>query len=206
MMPRLEIALSELPFERNPADLFVVGFFVDELPLLGAAGQVDWRLCGLVSDQLVAGRMKGEWGEALLVPSCGRLAAPRVLVLGLGRRDDYKLPQIDAGNRAALVRGLQLGARQIVLPPLGLESDDFPRAAEVSLRGALEGMGTSRTPMRVTLLLPKTEILAASQAIEDAAKVLDRSELSFSRHNIRRSSPPASPFGRAVPARSPGRP
>jgi hypothetical protein len=56
----------------------------DERPLGGAAGFVDWRLCGQLSRLLVDGFFQGTRGESLLLPSSGRIGAPRLVVLGIG--------------------------------------------------------------------------------------------------------------------------
>ena len=56
----------------------------DERPLGGAAGFVDWRLCGQLSRLLVDGFFLGTRGESLLLPSSGRIGAPRLVVLGIG--------------------------------------------------------------------------------------------------------------------------
>ena len=70
----------------DPLPVDTVCLFVseDERPLGGAAGFVDWRLCGQLSRLLVDGFFKGTRGESLLLPSNGRIGAPRLVVLGLG--------------------------------------------------------------------------------------------------------------------------
>ena len=70
----------------DPLPVDTVCLFVseDERPLGGAAGFVDWRLCGQLSRLLVDGFFKGTRGETLLLPSNGRIGAPRLVVLGLG--------------------------------------------------------------------------------------------------------------------------
>jgi hypothetical protein len=70
----------------DPLPVDTVCLFVseDERPLGGAAGFVDWRLCGQLSRLLVDGFFKGTRGESLLLPSNGRIGAPRLMVLGLG--------------------------------------------------------------------------------------------------------------------------
>jgi hypothetical protein len=70
----------------DPLPVDTVCLFVpeDERPLTGAAGYVDWRLCGQLSRLLVDGFFKGTRGESLLLPSNGRIGPPRVVVLGLG--------------------------------------------------------------------------------------------------------------------------
>ena len=70
----------------DPLPVDTVCLFVteDERPLGGAAGFVDWRLCGQLSRLLVDGFFRGVRGESLLLPSNGRIGAPRLVVLGLG--------------------------------------------------------------------------------------------------------------------------
>ena len=70
----------------DPLPVDTVCLFVteDERPLGGAAGFVDWRLCGQLSRLLVDGFFRGTRGESLLLPSSGRIGAPRLVVLGLG--------------------------------------------------------------------------------------------------------------------------
>jgi len=70
----------------DPLPVDTICLFVpeDERPLSGAAGFVDWRLCGQLSRLLVDGFFLGTRGESLLLPSSGRIGAPRVVVLGLG--------------------------------------------------------------------------------------------------------------------------
>ena len=70
----------------DPLPVDTVCLFVseDERPLSGAAGFVDWRLCGQLSRLLVDGFFRGVRGESLLLPSNGRIGAPRLVVLGLG--------------------------------------------------------------------------------------------------------------------------
>ncbi|MEW5739258.1 MAG: M17 family peptidase N-terminal domain-containing protein [Myxococcota bacterium] len=57
----------------------------DERPLSGAAGFLDWRLCGGLSRVLKAGFFNGAPGEKLLLPSSGQVPAPKIFAFGLGR-------------------------------------------------------------------------------------------------------------------------
>jgi len=57
----------------------------DVRPLTGAAGYVDWRVCGAISHRLESGQFTAESGETLLLPIDGRLGRQRLFVFGLGR-------------------------------------------------------------------------------------------------------------------------
>lgn len=57
----------------------------DERPLKGAAGWVDWRLCGALSRVLMDGFFVGAEADSLLLPTSGKFPMPRVFVIGLGQ-------------------------------------------------------------------------------------------------------------------------
>lgn len=162
----LEIA-GEL-LERSRVDLVVTGFFCGELPLRGGVGRADWRLCGQISDQILAGRMRGDVEEALLVPSSGRLLARRVMVLGLGERDAYHLPEVREAVRNAVDRGVALGVASIAMSPLGLEGDDLARCAGATIEGISEGFGACDRSLRIRFTLPEREIPLAARALDEA--------------------------------------
>jgi len=61
----------------------LAAFVGAERPLTGLAALVDWRLAGAVSRAILAGTVTPEHGEALLLPSAGRLGATRVFLFGL---------------------------------------------------------------------------------------------------------------------------
>ena len=62
----------------DPLPVDTVCLFVseDERPLGGAAGFVDWRLCGQLSRLLVDGFFKGTRGESLLLPRMDESGRP----------------------------------------------------------------------------------------------------------------------------------
>jgi len=88
------VALTLESLDPLPVDTVCLFVPEDERPLTGAAGYVDWRLCGQLSRLLVDGFFKGSRGESLLLPSNGRIGAPRVVVLGLGPGGDALHPGI----------------------------------------------------------------------------------------------------------------
>src|SRR5512138_2371306 len=80
---RIEMADLGLPaIDALEVDALAV-FVGPERPLQGLAGFADWRLCGLISRAIRDGAYGPDTGEALLLPSGGRIAVPRIFCFGL---------------------------------------------------------------------------------------------------------------------------
>ncbi len=81
----LRIEVAELGLSAiDGLDVDALAVFVGpERPLQGFAGFSDWRLCGAISRAIRAGLFGAAAGEALLLPSCGRIRPPRVFCFGL---------------------------------------------------------------------------------------------------------------------------
>lgn len=83
MAVRIETADLGLP-AIDALDVEALAVFVGpERPLQGLAGFADWRLCGLISRAIRDGSYGPESGEALLLPSGGRIAVPRIFCFGV---------------------------------------------------------------------------------------------------------------------------
>ena len=78
------IPLSLEQLDKLHADTLVVGLHQDVRPLKGAAGFIDWRLCGEISNLLRNKSFQGEAGEVLLISGRGRLPAVRIFLMGWG--------------------------------------------------------------------------------------------------------------------------
>jgi hypothetical protein len=82
-MTRIETADLSLP-ALDALDVDALAVFIGpERPLQGLAGFADWRLCGLISRAIRDGSYGPDAGEALLLPSGGRIAVPRIFCFGL---------------------------------------------------------------------------------------------------------------------------
>jgi len=95
-------------------------FFDDERPLRGAAGLCDWRLGGRISRLLGARigaqrddrgesvKLRGEFGEKLLLPTGPRLPFARLVLFGLGPAKvfDESLARAACNDLLKTLRGL----------------------------------------------------------------------------------------------------
>jgi hypothetical protein len=112
-------SLSELKTEA-----LCLPFFLDERPMRGPSGLVDFRLCGRVSRLIASGRMQGAVGEAVLMPVRPRMFAERLIWLGAGR-----FAELDEARFSSLVHSA-----------LTRLSDLRIRAAALSLPGRVRGL------------------------------------------------------------------
>ncbi len=172
MKASLALSVETEPLERVRADLAVAAFFADERPLRGDAGRADWRLLGLLSELLRAGRLRGAAGEALLVPTLGRLLAPRLLLLGLGDRNAFGAAQAETATREAVLHGVALACARVALSAPGVGALSPARSAEAVLRGAVGALRERPAPLELILLVGG-EASAARGSLAQAAKRAD---------------------------------
>jgi hypothetical protein len=203
----LQLALESLPIERVSAEVAVVTHFETDRPLRGEAGRADWRLCGMLSDLLQSGRLRGAAGDAALVPSFGRLRTPRLLLLGLGSATGFGA--VDAKNlaRAAVVRLAKLRVTQAALALPGHWSGLVPAGpcAGAVVRGAVAALEDTGASLRLRLLVPEGAAARASGGIEAAIRQLGESPVTVQLASIEPVSlvggrPPTAAFRAEAPA------
>src|SRR5512137_951467 len=82
-MRRIEVAELSLA-TLDALDVDALALLVgEERPLQGLPGLVDWRLAGALTRTLLDGLYAAGPGEALLLPTAGRLPVARLVALGL---------------------------------------------------------------------------------------------------------------------------
>lgn len=115
------------------AEIVACAVFTDERPLRGLAGLLDWRLSGRLSRLAKTAFLKGEAGEALVLPARPRLPFDKALVVGLGARASFG----EAVCKKALERifdalsGLSVKKAVVELPGRGADAIGAERAAEI---------------------------------------------------------------------------
>jgi hypothetical protein len=95
-------------FETEPdrirVELGLVPVFLDERPLLGLAGYIDWRTSGRLSAVLRSGFFTGAVGEQLLMPGERRIPVDRLVLVGAGGRAEFD----EARARELAVRCMEI--------------------------------------------------------------------------------------------------
>jgi hypothetical protein len=168
----LKIEVAELGLQAiDGLDVDALAVFVGpERPLQGFAGFADWRLCGAISRVIRTGLFEGRDGEALLLPSGGRISAPRVFCFGLAAvplAPDAFL-QAARGACEALARA---GSDSFAtsMPPLA--GGDGSLAARLWLEGSLVRPGRRQILLGEARALQR-ELTAARNALGAEVEVL----------------------------------
>src|SRR5215831_15337734 len=110
--------------------------------LSGSAQVVDRLLGGLINEICADGEFKGNLGELSTIHTMGKLAAKRVVLVGLGTQGTVSLLALQRAS-AAVARHLQhTGAHQIALALLWQELQDvgIDEVARAQVEGALLGL------------------------------------------------------------------
>jgi len=85
----VKIILQDI--KKIDAEALIVGFFQDIRPLKGAAGQLDWLLCGALSSLLIKNKLKGALGEMALLTSQGKVPSQKIFLVGLGAKAGFSI-------------------------------------------------------------------------------------------------------------------
>ena len=142
-----------------PGDVICVPVWTDVRPLRGAAGLLDWRLCGRLSSMLASGKVTGAEGEQTLFPTAHRLPWRLVLALGVGPRRDFSERRFQACVRRAFDAGRGLHARNLALALPGRDGERATTGAAAAL--------TSRRALDLVL-----QELDATPGVLDALAVI----------------------------------
>lgn len=129
-------------------DLLVATLFETERPPRGVTGLVDWRLNGFISRMILNGTVSGTYEESVLVPLHRRLPARRLLMLGLGRPDEYTLPRarhtaFKLGRTIANLKAIDVA---VTFP---VASDE--RVAQETQNSIFDAMGQAQLPSGLLL-------------------------------------------------------
>lgn len=154
-----ELGLSAL----DGLDVDALAVFVGpERPLQGFAGFADWRLCGAISRAIRTGLFEAGDGEALLLPSGGRVAPGRVFCFGLSAVP--LSPEAFLSAARALCEALSRAGSETFatsMPPLA--GGDGALAARLWLEASLV------RPVRRQIVLGEARVLQRDLAAARAA-------------------------------------
>jgi hypothetical protein len=204
MSVTLSVGVEDSALPKVETDVLVAPFFAEDRPLRGPAAWADWRLCGLLDAALGAGRMPTGLGEATLAPSGGRLAAHRVLVLGLGAREALGFAELrTAANRAAeSLLGLRAADVAFAIPRQELTGIVPELAAELVVEAFADALARTPRAVRLRLVLAEEDARSALHALRALPVDLIGGAVSLrvERHIVSQPRPEIAPPAQPAPA------
>ncbi|MDP2626455.1 MAG: leucyl aminopeptidase [Candidatus Rokubacteria bacterium] len=134
----MKLSLETRDLARARADMLVVGRHAGEARLSPALQALDGALDGLLSRVLAAEKFDGKAGQSSHVYTKGRLAAPRVLVVGLGPKKEASAEAVRRAAAHGARRARDLGA---VSAAMFLPGEGVParQRAQAVAEGAILG-------------------------------------------------------------------
>lgn len=116
--------------------------FEGERPLRGVAGLLDWRMAARLSRHVIARDLLGTRGEVTLIPGKPRIPFEKLLLFGLGPREDFDEEAfLEVIHRILdTLSGLKVRMAVVERPGRHIDLIDALRAADLIL-GACESYG-----------------------------------------------------------------
>jgi len=138
----MEIKIEVGDISQHPARAIVLNLFEGVKKPGWATGAVDKALGGAISQLIADGEIKGKLNELTLIHTLGRLPSPRVLVVGLGKQQEFTLDRVRDATATALRHLRRIGVRTVatVVHGAGVGGLDPQRCAQAIAEGAVMGL------------------------------------------------------------------
>jgi leucyl aminopeptidase len=178
----MEVHVERGDIARYQADAIVVNLFEGVTSPGGGTGAVDRALDGAISRVIADGDCRGKDGELTLIHTLGKLPAPRVVVAGLGKSDQFTLDKVRdlSAGVARFLRRHRCGTAATITHGAGIAGLDPEACAQAIAEGTLLGLYTFRRHKKP----PEDEVeLAALTLVE-----FDEARLDALRRGVQRGA------------------
>ena len=134
----MKVDVSAAPLETVAADALVIGVYAADKRLRDVAARVDRALGGQLKEIFDAEKFAAKPAHVTHTHTGGRIPARRVVVVGLGVRQELTLETVRRAAAAGVRRARELGARSVAVDVLGDRLPAKARAHAVT-EGAILG-------------------------------------------------------------------
>lgn len=185
----MEIEVIAGDIAKTLAGAVILGFFEGAKRPDGELAVIDKALGGAVSQLITQGEIKGKAREVSIIHSLGRLPGDRVVVAGLGKKEDLSLERVRmaAGEACRLLQQKGIGDAATVVLGAGVGGIALDAAAQALTEGALLGTYSFRRHMtgeaehgelkRLTIVADKTELPVLKQGSERGRVLAEATKL-----------------------------
>ena len=143
----MDVKVINASIQATAADAIIINLFEGIAVPAGATGAVDKALSGAISEVIRANDFRGKLNEVLVFYSRSAIPAPRVIVVGLGKVQDFSLERIRQAAATAAKKARELGSKSIASTAHGAGTGqiDPALAAQAVVEGTLLGLYRWRT-------------------------------------------------------------
>ncbi len=140
----MEIRVEQGDITQQDSDLIIVNLFEGVTSPGGATGAVDAALDGAISQVIADGGCRGKANEMMLIHTLGKLPAPRVLVAGMGKQEEFDVDKVRAlaANAARYARRQRCERVATITHGAGIAGLDSHDCAQAIAEGTLMGLYT----------------------------------------------------------------
>ncbi|MCH8010325.1 MAG: hypothetical protein IIC91_15860, partial [Chloroflexi bacterium] len=140
----MEIRAEQGDIVQQKVDAIIVNLFEGVTSPGGATGAVDQALDGAISQVIKDGGCRGKDGTFTLIHTLGKLPAPRVVVAGLGKQEDFTLDKLRniAAGAARFLRSARCTSGATITHGAGIGGLEPRDCAQALTEGTLLGLYT----------------------------------------------------------------
>lgn len=110
----MEFSVRKGDLVTQPCDVLVVNAFLDAKKLGGATGAVDVVLGGKLAKYMKEDGFKAKLGATFVLRTNGEIPAKRVLVVGLGKKEEFNLEAVRQASAVSMNVAKSLGVKSMV--------------------------------------------------------------------------------------------
>ncbi|NOX60634.1 MAG: leucyl aminopeptidase [Chloroflexi bacterium] len=135
----MDISVEQGGIQQTAADCVIVNLFEGVRKPAGATGAVDKALGGRIQELIALGDCQGEMGKTTLLHTFGAIPAPRVLVVGLGAREDFDLQAARNAAARAIKKAGEIGCKRVatIVHGGGIGGLDLEDAAQAVVEASM---------------------------------------------------------------------
>ena len=132
------------------ADTIIVNLFEGVSYPGGATGAVDLALGGAIQDLIAGGDFRGKQEDVAVIYPRGSIRPRRVLVVGLGKVENFNLEVVRRASAAAIKRARDLNAKKVatIIHGGGIGGLDLQEAAQATVEGSLLALYRYQAPRK----------------------------------------------------------
>lgn len=140
---KFEISVAKGLLEDTSANVLVLNLFEGVKIPAGATGAIDISLDGLISKFVIEKEgFDGKFGSMYILPTYGKIAAEKVLIVGLGKNKDFNLNRLREISQKVIKKCMKMNNAKKVISVLhgaGIGGFDPEQSARMIAEGTLIG-------------------------------------------------------------------